>query len=174
MIPLWCVAPFSMKDLLPNAAKLKRIAISLWENAHLNACLVYMLYCLANQKYFNLAYYMAKRMASMIKSDLMVIPCAMLLTCLYRHGLTMEPRPTINTHYLVDHVMAPLIEGRAHRFVVDGKRSHPQTSSGSSSSQSLTRTQGEVDPVDNFTLEPVDAVVVGLLHEVLQLPRQST
>ncbi|GKB30553.1 hypothetical protein Tco_0869954 [Tanacetum coccineum] len=106
-------------------------------------------------KCFNLAYYMAKRMASVFKSDLIVLPYAMLLTRLYMHVLTMEPCPTTDAHYLVDHVMVPLTKGRAHRFMVDGKRSHPQTSSGSSSSQSLTPTQGEVDPVDNFTLDPI-------------------
>nr|GFC60146.1 hypothetical protein [Tanacetum cinerariifolium] len=67
----------------------------------------------------------------------------------------MEPRPTTDAHYLVDHVMVPRTKGRAHRFMVDGKRPHPQTSSGSSSSQSPTPTQVEVDSVDNFTLNPV-------------------
>ncbi|GJW71905.1 hypothetical protein Tco_0128822 [Tanacetum coccineum] len=110
-------------------------AISLSGNKdHPNACLVYMLYCLANQKCFNLTYYIAKRMASVFKSDLMVLPYAMIRTRLYRHVLAMEPRPTTDAHYLVDHVMVPLIKGRSHRFMVDGKRPHPQTSSGSSSS----------------------------------------
>ncbi|GJS46129.1 putative reverse transcriptase domain-containing protein [Tanacetum coccineum] len=73
----------------------------------------------------------------------------------FRHVLTIQPCSVTNTHYLVDHVMIPLTEGRAHRFMVDGKRPHPQTSSGSSSSPSPTLTQGEVYPVDNFTLDPV-------------------
>ncbi|GJX83364.1 hypothetical protein Tco_0332845 [Tanacetum coccineum] len=98
---------------------------------------------------------MAKRMTSVIKSDLMVLPYGMLLTRLYRHVLTIQPCSVTNTHYLVDHVMIPFTEGQAHRFMVDGKRPHPQTSLGSSSSLSPTPTQGEVDPVDNFTLDPV-------------------
>ncbi|GJV24809.1 hypothetical protein Tco_1377504 [Tanacetum coccineum] len=77
---------------------------------HPNACLVYMLYCLTNQKCFNLAYYIAKRMASVIKSNFMVLLYAMLLTRLYRHVLTIQPFPTTNVHYLVDHVMVPLTE----------------------------------------------------------------
>ncbi|GJZ93791.1 hypothetical protein Tco_0665994 [Tanacetum coccineum] len=131
-------------------------AISLSANKdHKNTCLVYMLYCLVNQKHFNLAYYMANRMASVFKSDLMVFPYAMLLTRLYMHVLAMESRPTTDEQYLVDHVMVPLTEGRAHRFMVDGKWPHSQTSSGSSSSLFLTPTQGEIDPVNNFTLEPI-------------------
>ncbi|GJX17568.1 hypothetical protein Tco_0218400 [Tanacetum coccineum] len=95
-------------------------AISLSGNKdHPNACLVYMLYCLAKQKHFNLAYYMAKRMASMIKSDLMVLPYGMFLTRLYRHALAIQPIAISNDHYLVDHVMVTIIEGRAHRFIVD-------------------------------------------------------
>ncbi|GKB95685.1 hypothetical protein Tco_0981822 [Tanacetum coccineum] len=97
---------------------------------HPNVCLIYMLYCLANQKPFNLAYYIANRMESVIKSELMVLPYGMLLTRLYRHE-------------------------RAKRIMIDGKRPHPQTSLGSSSSPSPTQTQGEVDLVDNFTLDPV-------------------
>ncbi|GJW61134.1 hypothetical protein Tco_0110469 [Tanacetum coccineum] len=83
-------------------------AISLSRNKdHPNACLVYMLYCLHNQKRFNLTYYMAKRMASVIKSDLMVLSYGMLLTRLYRHAHTMEPCPTKDARYLIDHVMVP-------------------------------------------------------------------
>ncbi|GJZ83270.1 hypothetical protein Tco_0648443 [Tanacetum coccineum] len=122
---------------------------------HPNFCLIYMLYCLANQRKFNLAYYIAKRMASVIKSDFMVLPYAMLLTCLYRHVLSIHPFPTPNIHILVDHVMVPLTEGRANKIMVDGKRPHPQTSSGSSSSPSPTPNQEENDPLDNYTLDPV-------------------
>ncbi|GJY94898.1 hypothetical protein Tco_0511259 [Tanacetum coccineum] len=90
---------------------------------------------------FNVAYYIAKRMASVIKSDFMVLPYAMLLTRLYRHVLSIHPYPTPNIHILVDHVMVPLTEGRANRIMVDGKRPHLQTSSGSSSSPSPTPNQ---------------------------------
>ncbi|GJY62111.1 hypothetical protein Tco_0462768 [Tanacetum coccineum] len=98
---------------------------------------------------------MAKRIANVIKSDLIVLPYGMLLTRLYRHALATQLIVINNVHYLVDHVMVPLIKGRAHRFMVDGTRPHPQTSLGSSSFPSSTPTQGEVDPVDNFTLDLV-------------------
>ncbi|GJT88955.1 hypothetical protein Tco_1070672, partial [Tanacetum coccineum] len=114
---------------------------------------------------------MAKRMASVFKSDLMVLPYAMLLTRLYRHVLTMEPRPTTDVHYLVNHFMIPLTEGRAHRFMVDGKRPYLQTSSGSLSSQSQTPNQGEIDPVDNFTLNPL--CIVTNFHLFLEENRHS-
>nr|GEU62331.1 hypothetical protein [Tanacetum cinerariifolium] len=101
-------------------------AISLSGNKnHPNACLVYMLYFLSNQKHFNLAYYIAKRMDNVIKSNLMVLPYGMLLTRLYRHVLTTQPITITNIHFLMDHVMVPLIEGRSHMFMVDGKRPYP-------------------------------------------------
>ncbi|GKC01162.1 hypothetical protein Tco_0987298 [Tanacetum coccineum] len=82
---------------------------------HPNACLVYKLYCLANRKPFNLSYYMAKRITGVIKSDLMVLSYGMLLTRFYRHVLTIQPCPTTNPHYLMNHVMVPLTKGRVHR-----------------------------------------------------------
>ncbi|GKB97844.1 hypothetical protein Tco_0983981 [Tanacetum coccineum] len=123
---------------------------------HPNTCLVYMLYFLANRKLFNLAYYMANRMVCVIKSDLMVLPYGMLLTRLYRHVLTIQPCHVTNAHYLVDHVMVNLIEGRAHRFLIDGKRPHPQTSSSSSSSQSQSQEQEQINLIDNYTLNPIE------------------
>ncbi|GJZ09760.1 hypothetical protein Tco_0544043 [Tanacetum coccineum] len=88
---------------------------------HPNACLVYMLYCLVNRKPFNLAYYMVKRIASGVKHDVSSLSYGMLLTRLYRHVQTIQPCPTIDAYYLVDHVMVPLTEGRAKRFMVDKK-----------------------------------------------------
>ncbi|GKA02283.1 hypothetical protein Tco_0674948 [Tanacetum coccineum] len=111
---------------------------------------------------------MAKRMASVIKSDLMVLPYAMLITRLYKDVLTIQPYPTTNIHYLVDHVMVPLTEGRAHSLMVDGKRPHPQTTSSSSSSQSQVPEQNEVDLVDNFTLDL--PVVAGTIYSKGRVP----
>nr|GEV07418.1 hypothetical protein [Tanacetum cinerariifolium] len=105
---------------------------------HPNACLIYTLYCLANQRKFNLAYYIAKRMASVINGDFMVLPYANLLIHFYRHVICSHPYLTPNIHTLVDHVMVPLTEGRAYRIMIDGKWLHPETSSGSSSSPSPT------------------------------------
>ncbi|GKD82876.1 hypothetical protein Tco_1349715, partial [Tanacetum coccineum] len=52
--------------------------------------------------------------------------------------------------------MVLLIEGRAHRFLVDGKRPHPQTSSSFSSSQSQSQDQEQINSSDNYTLDPVE------------------
>ncbi|GJR00321.1 hypothetical protein Tco_0523305 [Tanacetum coccineum] len=79
----------------------------------------------------------------------------MLPTRLYMHVLTTQPIAITDIHFLADHVMVPLTKGRAHRFMVDGKKPHPQTSSGSSSSPSPTPNLGEVNPVDNYTLDPI-------------------
>ncbi|GJV11536.1 hypothetical protein Tco_1353077 [Tanacetum coccineum] len=96
---------------------------------HLNACLSYMLYCLNIQNKINLAYYIAKRIESVTKSDVMTLSYGMLLTRLYKHG-------------------------RALRIKPDGKRPHPQTPSESSRSPSLAQNQ-ENDMVNNYTLDPI-------------------
>nr|GEZ27808.1 hypothetical protein [Tanacetum cinerariifolium] len=103
-------------------AILKENVISLSRNKdHLNACLAYMLICLANRKPFNLAYYMAKRMVGMIKNYVMVLPYEMLITRLYRHVLTIQPCTITDVHLIMDHVMVPITEGWVKRFLVDGK-----------------------------------------------------
>ncbi|GJV86032.1 hypothetical protein Tco_1525930 [Tanacetum coccineum] len=103
---------------------------------HLNACLVYMLFYLANRKPFNLSYYIVKRIVRVIKNVVMVLLYGMLLTRLYRHVLTIQPCPLTDAQFFIDHVMVPLTKGRVRRFLVDGKRPHPQTYSSSSSTQS--------------------------------------
>ncbi|GJS91663.1 hypothetical protein Tco_0774299 [Tanacetum coccineum] len=99
--------------------------------------------------------YMAKRMANVVKSDLMVLPYEMLITRLYRHVLTTQPIAISSEYFLVDHVMVPLTEGRTKRIMIDGKRPYPQTSFRSSSSPSPTPNQEQIDLVDNYTLDPV-------------------
>ncbi|GJU14684.1 hypothetical protein Tco_1142650 [Tanacetum coccineum] len=77
-----------------------------------NACLSYMLYCLTIGKPFNLAYYIAKRMESVTKSDVMALPYGMLLTRLFEHVRTSHPYAITDLYDLVDHVMIPLSKKR--------------------------------------------------------------
>nr|GEV27517.1 hypothetical protein [Tanacetum cinerariifolium] len=72
---------------------------------NLNAYLCYMLYCLTIKKPFNLAYYIAKRMESVTKSDIMALLYEMLLTRFFDHVRISYPFAITNNHYLVDHVM---------------------------------------------------------------------
>ncbi|GJX43713.1 hypothetical protein Tco_0260389 [Tanacetum coccineum] len=88
---------------------------------HPNVCMAYMLYCLTIQKPFNLAYYIAERMESVTRSDMMVLPYGMLLTRLYRHVHTTHPYVISDIHHLVDHVMIPLTKGKACRKWLMGK-----------------------------------------------------
>ncbi|GKC64537.1 hypothetical protein Tco_1097135 [Tanacetum coccineum] len=109
-----------------------------------------MLYCLTIQKSFNLAYYIAKRIESVTKSDVMALPYGMLLTRLYKHARNTDPYAISDIYHLMDHVMIPFTEGKAYRIMVDGKRPHPQTPSESSLSPSPTPHQEqENDSVDN-------------------------
>ncbi|GJS73282.1 hypothetical protein Tco_0706123 [Tanacetum coccineum] len=73
--------------------------ISLTRNKdHPNAYLFYMLYCLSIKNAFNLAYYIAKRMESVTKSDIMALPYGMLLTRLFEHVRTSRPFAITNDH----------------------------------------------------------------------------
>nr|GFA29362.1 hypothetical protein [Tanacetum cinerariifolium] len=151
-------------DLQSRKPFLAIIPLLLGNKDHLNVYLVYMLYYLANQKRFNLAYYIAMRMESMIKNNFMVLPYGMLLTRLYMHVHTTQLIDISGIHFLADHVMVPLIEGCTHRFMFDGKRPHHQTTSCSSSFPSPTPTQGEVDLVDNYTFDHV-----GYMNQLLPI-----
>ncbi|GJY37044.1 hypothetical protein Tco_0422422 [Tanacetum coccineum] len=91
---------------------------------HPNACLSYMLYCLTIRKQFNLAY-IAKRMESVTKSNVMALPYGMLLTRLFKHVHTSNPYAITDLHDLVDHVMIPHTERRALKIMADEKRPHP-------------------------------------------------
>ncbi|GJX33321.1 hypothetical protein Tco_0243176 [Tanacetum coccineum] len=121
---------------------------------HPNACVSYMLYCLTIQKQFNLAYYIAKRIESVTKSDVMALPYRMLLTRLYEHVRTTHPYAISDLHHLVDHVMISLTKGRALRIKPDEKRLHTQTPSESFGSPSHAQNQ-ENDLVNNYTLDPI-------------------
>ncbi|GJR70072.1 hypothetical protein Tco_0016137 [Tanacetum coccineum] len=97
---------------------LSESVISLTGNKdHPNACLSYMLYCLTIGKQFNFAYYIAKRMESVTKSDVMALPYGMLLTRFFKHVHTSHPYAITVLHDLVDHVVIPLTEGRALRIM---------------------------------------------------------
>ncbi|GKE46414.1 hypothetical protein Tco_1477672 [Tanacetum coccineum] len=127
---------------------------------HLNACLCYMLYCLATEKPFNLAYYIANRMVSVTKSVDMTLPYGMLLTRLFKHVCTNHPCTFSNELYLVDYVMISLFKKRVYRFKDKGKRPCLLTptplDTESSESPSPTPHQNvENDPVDNYTLDPI-------------------
>ncbi|GJZ73542.1 hypothetical protein Tco_0637688 [Tanacetum coccineum] len=101
------------------------------------------------------AYYIAKRMESVIKSNVMALPYGMLLTRLFKHVCTSHPYAITNLHDLVDHVMSPLTKRRALRIMPDKKRPHPQTPMESSDSKSPNQNQEENDPVNNYTLNPI-------------------
>ncbi|GJU85610.1 hypothetical protein Tco_1293156 [Tanacetum coccineum] len=125
---------------------------------HLNACLCYMLYCLATKKPFNLAYYIVNRIVSVAKSADMTLPYGMLLTRLFKHVRTNHPYTFSNELYLVDHVMTPISKKRVYRFKDKGKRPRLPTptppDTKSSNSPSPTSHQNvENDPVNNYTLD---------------------
>ncbi|GKA05732.1 hypothetical protein Tco_0684852 [Tanacetum coccineum] len=155
--------PFQMviSELKTNFKKweiiLSENVISLTRNKdHPNACLCYMLYCLATGKHFNLAYYIVNRMVSVTKSANMSLPYGMLLTRLVEHVRVSYPHAFSDDLYVVDHVMIPLSERRVFRIMPSRKRPHlltPTPSGSSESNSSSSRQEEENDPLNNFTLD---------------------
>ncbi|GKE77123.1 hypothetical protein Tco_1543243 [Tanacetum coccineum] len=130
---------------------------------HPNVFLYYMLYCLSIGKPFNLAYYIIHRMMSVTQSSQMTLPYAMLLTRLFKHVQINHPYALPNVFNLVDHVMIPLSNKRKNRIKSKGKRPRlpsPTPSNSSKSSQSSpnqgTSSNPRGDPIDNYTLDPID------------------
>ncbi|GJZ18262.1 hypothetical protein Tco_0554385 [Tanacetum coccineum] len=75
---------------------------------HVSACLCYMLYCVANSKRFNLAYFMAKRMEWVTKQARLILPYGMLLTRLLDFIIGENPELQNESYVLYDRVMNPL------------------------------------------------------------------
>ncbi|GKC03785.1 hypothetical protein Tco_0995395 [Tanacetum coccineum] len=97
----------------------------------------------------------SKRIESVTKSDVMALPYGILHTRLYEHVRTTHPYTISDLYHLVDRVMIPLTKGRTLRIMPDGKRPHPHTPSESSGLPSPAQNQEEINPVDNYTLDPV-------------------
>ena len=99
--------PFGMElnELRPQFLKWEEIiranAISTLGNRdHINTCLSYMLYSVSTRKTFNLAYYIAKRMANISVQGTTALPYGMLLTRLFRFCEPIPPSPTLtNGHF---------------------------------------------------------------------------
>ncbi|GKA07719.1 hypothetical protein Tco_0686943 [Tanacetum coccineum] len=67
-----------------------------------------MLYCVANSKKFNLAYYMAKRIEWVTKKARLILPYGMLLTRLFKFIFDENPELQNESYVLYDRVMNPL------------------------------------------------------------------
>ncbi|GJS26379.1 hypothetical protein Tco_0486999 [Tanacetum coccineum] len=94
---------------------LKPLEKIIWENVfclggnqdHVPVCLCYMLYCVANSKKFNLAYYMAKRMKWVTKQSWLILPYGMLLTRLFNFIMSENPELSNESYVLYDRVIDP-------------------------------------------------------------------
>nr|GEY18383.1 hypothetical protein [Tanacetum cinerariifolium] len=97
-------------------SRLKPLEEIIWENVfcpggnwdHVSACLCYMLYCVANSKKFNLAYFMAKQMEWVTKQARLILPYGMLLTLLFIFIIDENPKLQNESYVLYDRVMNPL------------------------------------------------------------------
>jgi hypothetical protein len=128
---------------------------------HINVCLCYMLYSLSVRQPFNLAYYMAKRMADIPVQGTTTMPYGMLLTRLFRFISLIPATPTgLRLDYsLIPHTFVPLSDRRVYK--AQGKRPHPPTSSSSSS-------MSEDETLPNSRLPPLE-----YLSQLPDIPNES-
>ncbi|GJR34169.1 hypothetical protein Tco_1209853 [Tanacetum coccineum] len=111
----------------------------IWENVfylggnrdHVLACLCYMLFCIATSTQYNLAYFIAKRMKFVTKQARLILPYGMLLTRLFEHVVSENPKLSNHIYVLYDRVMYPLAaqQERKTRKDYDTRRGRPSTSS---------------------------------------------
>ncbi|GKB67610.1 retrovirus-related pol polyprotein from transposon TNT 1-94 [Tanacetum coccineum] len=126
------------REIVPTLKPLEEI---IWENVfclggnqdHVPACLCYMLYCVANSKKFNLAYYMAKRMEWVTKQARLILPYGMLLTRLFKFVMSESSELSNESYVLYDRVMNPLTahQERKTRKDCGTRRGRHSTSSSS-------------------------------------------
>ncbi|GKB94063.1 hypothetical protein Tco_0980200, partial [Tanacetum coccineum] len=133
------------RKIVPTLKPLEEI---IWENVfclegnrdHVPACLCYMLYCVANSKKFNLAYYMAKRMEWVTKQARLILPYGMLLTRLFKFVMSESSELSNKSYILYDHVMNPLTAHQERKTRMDHgtRRGRHSTSSSSAFDQPST------------------------------------
>ena len=160
--------PYGMElnELMPQFKKWEEV---LWANVistigdrdHINLCLCYMMYSLSVRQPFNLAYYMAKRMADIPVQGTTAMPYGMLLTCLFRFisPILATPRGLRLDYSLIPHTFAPLSDKRVYRS--QSKRPHPPTSSSSTS-------MSEDENLPNSRLPPLE-----YLSQLPDIPNES-
>jgi hypothetical protein len=149
--------PFGMEvnELKPHFKKWEEILRanvirSIGNRDHVNTCLCYMLYSISTGQPFNLAYYLAKRMADIPLVGTTALPYGMLLTRLFRAISPIPPndKGMCLDYSLVPHIFIPLSDKRV--FKTKGKRTRSPSPSSSSSDMS------DGDNLPNSKLPPLD------------------
>ena len=82
---------------------------------HVPACLIHILFCIANTIPYNLAYFMAKRMEFVRSKPIMILPYGMLLSHLYRHVMHQYPHLRYVEFEVFEPVMLPLTQSLERR-----------------------------------------------------------
>ena len=132
--------PFAMEqnELKPEFRKMEEVLranvmCTVGNRDHINACLCHMMYNVSTHQPFNLAYYIAKRMADIPIQGKMALPYGMLLTRLFR-AFAPIPRNALGFVPEYDEIECTFVPLSDFRVAVDkGKRPRAQTSSSSSS-----------------------------------------
>ncbi|GJU22162.1 hypothetical protein Tco_1155504 [Tanacetum coccineum] len=151
------------REILPTLKHLKEI---IWENVfclgsnrdHVPACLCYMLYCVANSKKFNLAYYMEKRMEWLTKQSRLILPYGMLLNRLFKFVMSESPELLNESYVLYDRVMNPLTAQQEQKTIKDRgtRRGRHSTSTSSAFDQpSSSYLNDDDDDYDEGTLRAI-------------------
>jgi hypothetical protein len=136
------ISPYQLllKELSPH---MKRWEELIRENAfgtgghrdHLPACLAHMLYCIAVEKPYNLAYFFFKQIECARKTPKANLPYGMFLTRLYRHVIEYYPDLDNSIYESIYPTLRPLALKQARRTRNDKGKSRRHSFHGSSSRQ---------------------------------------
>ena len=148
-----------LSELKPQFRKWEKVLranviSSVGNRDHVNTCLCYMLYSISTRQPFNLAYYMARKMANIPFNSKNALPYGMLLTRLFR---AISPIPPNNKgirldYSLVPHIFVPLSNKRVSKTQGKLLRSPSSSSSSMSDDDGLPNDEG----LPNSRLTPLD------------------
>ena len=129
---------------------------SIGNRDHVNTCLCYMLYSISTRQPFNLAYFMARKMANIPLNSKSALPYGMLLTRLFR---AISPIPPNNLgiqldYSLVDHILVPLSNERVSKKRGRLLQSPSPSSSSMSDDDGFSNDEGPSNPMLDFSSQP--------------------
>nr|GEU66217.1 retrovirus-related Pol polyprotein from transposon TNT 1-94 [Tanacetum cinerariifolium] len=122
---------------------------------HVFACICHMLYCIESSTPYNLAFFVLKRMEKTRNKHKELFPYGMLLSRLFKHGVSVFPELAIDRYISFDRVMHPLAPHYERKTRSDHVKKRPRESNASSSSSTTLNHPSSSHPLDG-TLDEND------------------
>ncbi|GJY81249.1 hypothetical protein Tco_0494000 [Tanacetum coccineum] len=122
---------------------------------HVSACLCHMLYCIETSTPYNIAFFIIKIMEKTQFKPKELLPYGMLLTRLFKHGVSVSPELAFDHYLSHDRAMHPLAPHYEQKTQADRVKKRPRESNASSSSSTLNHPSSS-HPLDDSIEENDD------------------